>query len=228
MRILLIEDEASLAEQLKKGLELKGFSVDWLSESEKASNRILLYKDNYDLILLDLMLPGISGANITQEIREEGITIPIIILTGRAETEKKIDLLNLGADDYVVKPFSFDELLARIHSVLRRPKPMQLTTLCSGTIEMNTSLHKVYKDGKEVPLTTKEYALLEAFLREPGIVLSRQKLFDQLWDFNATSMSNVIEVHMKNLRKKLESSDESEPLFETIRGVGYRLVTTEF
>lgn len=225
MHLLIVEDEERLAKALKKGLSLKGFAVDWLSDSEKARTRILLYKNEYDLIILDLMLPGIDGAEITESVRKANVTTPIIILTARNETEHKIDLLNKGADDYIVKPFSFEELLARINSVLRRPQNVQAAILRVGPLEMDTAARVVRRDGKEVPLTLKEFSLLECFMREPGTVLSREKLFDHVWDFNALSWSNVLDVHMKNLRKKLTNDDDtySEKLFETIRGVGYRL-----
>src|SRR5882724_214230 len=134
MHLLIVEDEERLAKALKKGLELKGFAVDWLSDSEKAKTRILLYRNEYDLIILDLMLPGIDGATITEAIRKENVTTPIIILTARNETEHKVDLLNKGADDYIVKPFSFEELLARINSVLRRPTVAQAVVLKVGPL----------------------------------------------------------------------------------------------
>jgi DNA-binding response OmpR family regulator len=223
MHILIVEDEEKLAKALKKGLTLKGFAVDWLPDPEKARTRIILYKDEYDLILLDLMLPGIDGATITESVRKENVTTPIIILTARNETEHKVDLLNKGADDYIVKPFSFEELLARINSVLRRPTPVQAAVLKVGPLEMDTAARVVRKEGKEVPLTLKEFSLLECFMREPGVVLSREKLFDHVWDFNALSWSNVLDVHMKNLRKKLDHENARQQLFETVRGVGYRL-----
>lgn len=226
MHLLIVEDEEKLAQALKKGLTLKGFAVDWIADPEKARNRILLYKNEYDLILLDLMLPGIDGAAITEEVRKADVTTPIIILTARNETEHKVDLLNKGADDYIVKPFSFEELLARINSVLRRPTTLQAAVLKVGPIEMDTAARVVRKGGAEVPLTLKEFALLECFMREPGVVLSREKLFDHVWDFNALSWSNVLDVHMKNLRKKIATNgtdDSSDAVFETVRGVGYRL-----
>lgn len=223
MHLLIVEDEEKLARALKKGLEMKGFAVDWLSDSEKARTRILLYRNEYDLIILDLMMPGLSGAEITESVRKENVTTPIIILTGRNETEHKVDLLNKGADDYIVKPFSFDELLARINSVLRRPQSTQPVVLKVGELEMDMATRTVKKEGKEVPLTLKEFALLECFMREPGVVLAREKLFDHVWDFNSLSWSNVLDVHMKNLRKKLEHGGDRERLFETVRGVGYRL-----
>src|SRR5438105_3669846 len=168
MHILIVEDEERLAKALKKGLELKGYAVDWLPDSEKALNRILLYRSEYDIIILDLMLPGMDGAQITKRAREEGVTTPIIILTARNETEHKVDLLDKGADDYVVKPFSFEELLARINSVLRRPTSSKPVTLHVGDVEMDTATRVVRKGGKEVPLTLKEFALLECFMRQPN------------------------------------------------------------
>ncbi len=223
MHLLIVEDEEKLAKALKKGLEMKGYAVDWLADSEKALNRILLYRKEYDLIILDLMLPGIDGATITESVRKENVTTPIIILTARNETEHKVDLLNKGADDYIVKPFSFEELLARINSVLRRPTTAQAVVLKVGPLEMNTSTRTVTHTAEEVPLTLKEFALLECFMRQPNEVLSREKLFDHVWDFNSLSWSNVLDVHMKNLRKKLKSDETDTPLFETVRGVGYRL-----
>jgi DNA-binding response OmpR family regulator len=221
MHLLLVEDEERLAKALKKGLEARGYAVDWLADSEKARTRIFMYKDEYDLIILDLMLPGLGGAEITESVRKEGVSVPIIILTARHETEHKIDLLNKGADDYIVKPFSFEELLARINSVLRRPVTQRSVVLKAGPIEMDTATRTVKKDGEEVPLTLKEFALLECFMREPNVVLSRETLFDHVWDFNSFSWSNVLDVHMKNLRKKLDQENGNE-FFETVRGVGYR------
>lgn len=222
MHILIVEDEEKLAQALKRGLEMKGFAVDWLADPEKARTRILLYRDEYDLVILDLMLPGLDGAAITKSVRKENVTTPIIILTARNETEKKVDLLNSGADDYVVKPFSFQELLARIGSLLRRPSLSQPVVLTFGPLTMDTATRAVVLGDVSVPLTLKEYSLLECFMRRPGEVLTREELFNQVWDFNSLSWSNVLDVHMKNLRKKLDYGD-ARPLFETVRGVGYRL-----
>jgi DNA-binding response OmpR family regulator len=222
MHLLIVEDEEKLAKALKKGLEVRGYAVDWLADSEKALSRILLYRNEYDLILLDLMLPGIDGATITERVRKENVTTPIIILTARNETEHKVDLLNKGADDYIVKPFSFEELLARINSVLRRPVSAQAVQLKVGELEMDTATRVVRVEGEEVPLTLKEFSLLECFMREPDVVLTREKLFDHVWDFNTLSWSNVLDVHMKNLRHKL-GNERIHPHFETVRGVGYRL-----
>lgn len=224
MRVLIVEDEAGLAKNLKKILELKGFVVDWLADGEKARTRISMYHKDYDAIILDLTLPGMDGMTLTKSLRAENITTPIIILTGRSETENKIALLNAGADDYIVKPFSSDELIARIMSVVRRPSTVQKVVHAVGDITIDTAAHRVSVGGAEIPLTLKEYSLLECFLRRPGEVFTREELSSQVWDFNAMTLSNVLDVHMKNLRKKLKRNGNSTR-FETVRGVGYRFVT---
>lgn len=223
MRILIVEDEAKLAEALKKGLELKGFAVDWLADAEKARTRILLYRNEYDLILLDLMLPGVDGATICRDARAEGVTTPIIVLTARDETDTKVELLNIGADDYIAKPFSFEELVARITAVMRRPAETLPTMLQVRDIMLDPGRRVVEKDGTPIPLTLKEYSLLEFFMRHPDEALSRETIMDHVWSFDFPGFSNVLDVHMKNLRKKLDTYDTADPLFETVRGVGYRL-----
>jgi len=202
---------------------MKGFAVDVLTDSEKARTRILLYRDEYDLILLDLMLPGIDGATICRDARAEGVTTPIIILTARDETESKIDLLNLGADDYLAKPFAFDELVARITAVLRRPTETLPTNMNVRDIVLDPKRRIVEKDGAPLSLTLKEYSLLEFFMRHPDEALTRETILDHVWDFDFPGFSNVLDVHMKNLRKKLDTYETGDPLFETVRGVGYRL-----
>ena len=223
MRILIVEDEEKLAEATKKGLELKGFTVDWIAEGEKARTRMMLYRDEYDLVLLDLMLPGVDGATICKDVREEGVTTPIIVLTARDETDMKVDLLNLGADDYLAKPFSFDELVARINAVLRRPETALPAVLTVRDITLDPAKHTVTKGGKEISLTLKEFSLLEFFMRHPNEAVKRETVLDHVWSFDFPAFSNVLDVHMKNLRKKLDDYGESDPLFETIRGIGYRL-----
>jgi DNA-binding response OmpR family regulator len=223
MRILIVEDEEKLAQATKKGLELKGFTVDWLAEGEKARTRMMLYRDEYDIVLLDLMLPGVDGATICKEVRESGVTTPIIVLTARDETESKVDLLNLGADDYLAKPFSFDELVARINAVLRRPEQALPSVLTVRDITLDPAKHTVTKGGKEVSLTLKEFSLLEFFMRHPNEAVKRETVLDHVWSFDFPAFSNVLDVHMKNLRKKLDDYGEADPLFETIRGIGYRL-----
>jgi DNA-binding response OmpR family regulator len=223
MRILLVEDEVKLAEVTKKGLEMKGFTVDWIDNGEKARTRILLYKNEYDLVLLDLMLPDVDGATICHDVREAGVMTPIIMLTARDETEFKVNLLNSGADDYVTKPYSFDELIARIQAVLRRPDATLPGSLIVRDIELDPTKHSVSKKGEPVALTLKEFSLLELFMRHPNEALPREEILDHVWSFDFPGFSNVLDVHMKNLRKKLDDYGDADPLFETIRGVGYRL-----
>lgn len=223
MRILIVDDEEKLAEALKKGLEFKGFTVDYLADSEKARTRILLYREEYDLILLDLMMPGVDGATICRDVRAEGVTTPIIMLTAQDDVEKKVELLNLGADDYIAKPFSIEEVVARMQAVLRRPEAALPTLLTVRDITLDPGKHTVTKGGKEVSLTLKEFSLLEFFMRHPNEAMKREAVLDHVWSFDFPAFSNVLDVHMKNLRKKLDDYADSDPLFETIRGIGYRL-----
>lgn len=222
MRIILVEDEVKLARVLSHGLIQKGYAVDVVNDGTKALNRISLNHMDYDLIVLDLTLPGIDGTTITKTIRERKITTPILILTARDETKTKIDLLLSGADDYLVKPFSFDELCARIQTILRRPTEMIPVVLVVADLELNSAEHKVRKADELLPLTLKEFVLLEYFMRNPNKVINREELLSHLWDFNYTSFSNVVDVHIKNLRKKLDSVGIKN-LLETVRGRGYKL-----
>ncbi len=222
MRILVVEDEKKLADALVAGLTKKGYAVDALNDGEKAFSRISLNHSEYDLIILDLMLPSKDGLQICKEARALDITTPILVLTARNETENKVNLLLSGADDYMVKPFSFDELLARIHALLRRPADMVPEVLRFQDIELNPVEHTVTRDGKPISLTLKEFYLLEYFMRRPKEVINREDLLVHLWDFNYESFSNVIDVHVKNLRRKLNVGGRPDVL-ETVRGIGYRL-----
>ena len=222
MRILLVEDEIKLAEAMANGLKAKGYAVDTVSDGEKALTRISVHHKDYDLVILDLMLPSLDGYAICREARARGIVLPILVLTARAETDTKVELLLAGADDYLVKPFAFEELLARMQALLRRPEGLLPEVLRGGDIELNTREHKVTLRGEPVPLTLKEFNLLEYFLRHPGEVINREDLLAHLWDFNYESFSNVIDVHVKNLRRKLDNGNR-DGLFETVRGIGYQL-----
>lgn len=222
MRILVVEDEEKLGAAIQKGLVNSGYAVDLIDNGKKAYDRLSLNHSDYDLVILDLMLPDMDGFSVTKLLRESNIAIPIIILTARDEMDSKVELLLTGADDYVVKPFSFEELLARMKAVFRRPKEMLPEVLMIGDIELNSNSRKVFKKGKEVPLTLKEFMLIEHFMRRPNEVISREDLLSHLWDFDYSSFSNVVDVHVKNVRKKL-FSESSEGMLETVRGVGYRL-----
>lgn len=223
MRILIIEDEEKLAQLLKKGLEQEGFSVDYVLDGEAGQKRIELYRDEYDAVLLDLMLPKRDGIEVCKNVREKGIMVPILMLTAKDTTEDKILGLESGADDYLVKPFSFDELVARVKALLRRPHESLPQELKVRNIVLNPVTQKVYKEGREVMLTLKEFQLLEYLMRNKGRVMNREQIFSHVWDFASDAFSNVVDVHIKNLRKKLEEGSH-EKFLETVRGVGYRLV----
>ncbi len=223
MKVLVVEDEEKLADALSRGLQAKGYTVDVIPDGEKALERIILYHDDYDIVVLDLMLPTTDGQTICREVRERKISIPIIILTARDETDTKVELLRTGADDYLAKPFSFDELDARIQALMRRPQEAKSTILSVKDIVLNPAERTVTRDGKPIQLTLKEFSLLEYFMRNPDRVINREELLNHLWDFNYTSFfSNALDVHIKNLRKKLDYDKESS-ILETIRGIGYRM-----
>lgn len=222
MKILLVEDEQKLASALAKGLGLEGYTVDTIPDGKKALTRISLHRSDYDLIILDLMLPSMDGLEICKQVRAMDITTPILVLTARNETDTKVQLLLSGADDYLVKPFSFAELVARVRALLRRPNESLPQSLKVGDIELNPVERRVTREGKEIPLTLKEFGLLEYFMRHPNQVVNREDLLNHLWDFNYVGFSNVVDVHVKNLRRKLDKGGGSGSL-ETVRGIGYRL-----
>lgn len=222
MRILIVEDEERLAAALARGLEKHGYAVDTLEDGAKALTRISLHHSDYDAVVLDLMLPSMDGLAICKEMRAQNVTTPVLVLTARAETETKVELLLAGADDYLVKPFSFDELVARLRALLRRPVPAVPTVLKVGVLELNANERTALLEGEPLSLTLKEFGLLEYFMRRPNEVVNREDLLAHLWDFNYESFSNVIDVHVKNLRRKLDGDNRSS-LLETVRGIGYRL-----
>ncbi|HEX4104528.1 MAG TPA: response regulator transcription factor [Candidatus Paceibacterota bacterium] len=222
MRILIIDDEEKLAKSLKRGLERSGYAVDYLLDGESGERRLELYRNDYDLVILDLMLPGKNGFEVCTEMRRNGVTTPVLILTARDATDDKVKALDSGGDDYLVKPFSFEELLARARALLRRPQAALPDELKVGQLTLKPAQREVYRDGKKVDLTLKEFELLYFLMRNPNKVLNREDIYVHLWDFAANSLSNIIDVHIKNLRKKL-GDDSNEKILETVRGVGYRL-----
>lgn len=223
MKVLVVEDNEKLAEALSQGLQAKGYAVDALGDGEKALERILLYHEDYDIVVLDLMLPTTDGQTICREVRAQNISVPIIILTARDETDTKVEMLRAGADDYLAKPFSFDELDARILALLRRPQESKSPVLTVKDIVLDPAERTVTRAGQPIQLTLKEFSLLEYFMRNPDRVINREELLNHLWDFNYTSFfSNALDVHVKNLRKKLDHGKDTS-VIETIRGIGYRM-----
>jgi DNA-binding response OmpR family regulator len=222
MRILLIEDRENLAKAVKTGLEKEGYAADYVLDGEAGQRRLELSHKEYDAAIVDLMLPKKGGAEVTHDIREKKITTPILILTGEKDLQTKVKVLNSGADDYLTKPFSFDELIARVKALMRRPVQSLPIELKIQDITMDTATRKVFRGDHELVLTLKEFSLLEYLMRNPNRVLKREEIFDHTWDFAANFFSNVVDVHIKNLRKKIDFG-RSEKMVETIRGVGYRM-----
>lgn len=222
MKVLVVEDEVKLAAALVRGLTLKGYVADMVHDGQSALDRIRSHGAGYDIVVLDLMLPKVDGAEVCLTLREQGITIPILVLTAKQTVDNKVNLLTIGADDYLVKPFAFEELVARLRAILRRPAVVESETLQIGDLVINTVAREVRVGNATLELTRKEYAILECLVRHPGEVLSREDLLTKLWDYNFDPFSNVLDVHVKNIRKKLHEAN-MEDLLETVRGIGYRL-----
>ena len=222
MKILLIEDSKKFSDLVKKGLENEGYTVDCVYDGQVGKLRIELCDSEYDLIILDIMLPKIDGITVCKSIRKGKIDTPVLMLTAKDATEDKIIGLDSGADDYLIKPFEFNELLARIRALLRRPKTVLPAELKISNLTLNPATIKVYRDRKEIILTLKEFRLLEYFMRNAGITLTREDILNNLWDYEFDSFSNVVDVHVKNLRKKVDSNYK-EKLFHTVWGIGYKI-----
>lgn len=218
MKILIIEDDISIRNILRLSLEAKGFAIDEAEDGDIGS--YLARTNSYDVILLDNVLPKKMGGHICKEIRESGTTTPIIILSGKQEVLTKIQLLNTGADDYVTKPFSFDELLARINANLRRPFNLKQNILKIKSIEVNFSSQTIKRNNQDIYLTRKEFSLLEFLTNHKNIVVSRGQILEHVWDMSVDPFSNTIETHIMNLRRKLK--DTKRTLISSIPGRGYK------
>jgi DNA-binding response OmpR family regulator len=221
MRVLIVEDERRLAENIARSLrESAGYAVDTAFDGEEG---LFMAESNpYDLIILDLMLPKLDGRGILQKIRRSGSAVPVLVLTARDEKESVVALLNSGADDYVAKPFDLGELLARAKALIRRGKGQSAAILKIGDVEISTADLTVRRKGKVVSLTAMEYRVLEYLAHRPGAVVPKTELLEHLYDFNWERFSNVIEVYISGLRRKLDDSGE-ERLIHTLRGQGYML-----
>ena len=222
MKILIIEDEAKTGNYLKQGLTEAGFVADIARDGMDGAH--LALTEAYDLVVLDVMLPGMDGWRGLQEIRRAGRDLPVLFLTARDHVEDRVKGLDLGADDYLVKPFAFSELLARVRTLLRRGKAMEAEVLRAADLELDLRRRRVTRAGKRSDLTAKDFALLELLLRRQGEVLPRSLIASQVWDMNFDSDTNVIEVAVRRLRSKVD--DDFEPkLIKTVRGMGYVLET---
>ncbi len=222
MRILVVEDNQKLADSLTRGLRQEGYAADYIVDGLDAERRLLQNYKDYDLVILDVMLPGKSGIELCAELREKGVMTPVIMLTARDATEDKVLGLDSGADDYLVKPFSFEELLSRIRALSRRSHTTLPPDIQVGDLTLKPSTQEVFRGETQIPLTLKEFRILEYFMMHPNAVLSRQDIIDHLWDFNFNPLSRAMDVHINNLRNKLGSSTYGTTV-ETVRGIGYRL-----
>lgn len=220
MKILIVEDEAKTAAYLTRGLEENGFVTDLARNGDDGAH--LAVTEPYDLIVLDVMLPGCDGWSIIAELRRREITTPVLFLTARDAVHDRVKGLELGADDYLVKPFAFSELLARVRSILRRGGIRQSLELKVADLEMDLVRHRATRNGQVLDLTPKEFLLLSLLVRRSGDVLSRTLIAEQVWDINFDSDSNVVDVHMRRLRSKVDDPFRSK-LIRTVRGVGYVL-----
>lgn len=222
MRILIVEDDHKIATALKQGLELESFAIDVEYDGDSGLGAALA--EPYDLIILDRMLPGsMEGLEVCQAIRAEKNHTPILLLTARDEVRDRVAGLNAGADDYLPKPFAFEELLARIRALLRRPQDTLGATLKYGGLSLDTVSYAVKRDGKPLSLSRREFALLEYLLRNAGKLLTKDGIIKHVWDFDADILPNTVEVYIGYLRNKIDKPFKGDPLIHTIRGYGYRL-----
>jgi two-component system OmpR family response regulator len=220
VRVLVVEDEEKLANLLRRGLRREGMAVDVVGDAAEALTRAT--STSYDVILLDVMLPGASGLDVCRALRARDVWAPTLMLTALGEIEDRVRGLDAGADDYLTKPFSFEELLARIRALMRRPARPRSTVLTVDDLRLDPATHRAWRGETELTLTAREFALLEAFMRRPGEVLSRFDLLEHVWDDSYENRSNVIEVYVGYLREKVDRPFGRRTL-ETVRGAGYRL-----
>ena len=221
MKILIVEDEPKAGEYLKQGLQEAGFVVDWKTTGTDGLHTAK--EGDYDLLILDVMLPELNGWQLLQQLRKEGHEVPVLFLTARDEVEDRVKGLELGADDYLVKPFSFAELLARVRTILRRGRSgTEPTTMQAADLVFDLLRRRVTRGGKRIDLTVKEFGLLELLMRRQGEVLPRSLIASQVWDMNFDSDTNVIEVAVRRLRSKIDDGYDLK-LIQTVRGMGYVL-----
>jgi len=220
MRILVVEDEKKVASFLKKGLEEEYYAVDCAFDGEEAL--FMVEANEYDLVLLDIMLPKIDGLEVLKGVRDKGLTFPVLMLTAKDSVEDVVRGLDAGGDDYLTKPFAFAELLARVRALLRRQEREAAGELRVADLILDPATHTVSREGQEIDLTAKEYALLEYLMRHVNRVVTRTMISEHVWDYHFDPMTNVIDVYVNHLRNKIEL-DSSRRLIHTIRGVGYML-----
>lgn len=221
MRILVVEDDPDLARLVHDGLERAGHGVDVAGSGEAALDAV--DDADYDAIILDVMLPGIDGFEVCRRFRRRGVNAPVLMLTARDAVADRVGGLDAGADDYLVKPFAFAELLARLRALARRPPAALEPILTAGEIRLDPATRRVWRGDEEIELTRWEFAVLDYLMRNPGRVLTRAMIVDRVWDYDFPNSTNVVDVHVGAIRRKLGDS-AAEGLIQTVRGVGYRLL----
>jgi two-component system, OmpR family, response regulator len=220
VRVLVVEDEKKLGELLGRGLREEGYAADVADRGEAAL--WMAQAVDYDAIVLDVMLPGVDGFDVCRRLRKDGVWTPVLMLTARDAIEDRVSGLDTGADDYLTKPFSFDELLARLRALTRRAPAERPAVLEVGALRLDPAAHRAWRGDRELDLSAKEFALLEVFMRRAGVALTRTQLLDGAWDLAFESRSNVVDVYVRYLRQKIDRPFGTDSI-ETVRGVGYRL-----
>jgi two-component system copper resistance phosphate regulon response regulator CusR len=218
VKLLVVEDDKTVGQYVKRGLEEQQYIADWVTDGAEALRVALTIP--YDLIILDLRLPGMTGIEVLRALRDRGLTLPVLVLTAQDSVEFKVDALRAGADDYVTKPFSFEELLARVEALSRRPKLLTSRSLKIADLELDLESREVRRDGKPIELTPKEYAVLEYLMRHHGRVMSRTLITEYAWDYHFDPGTNIVDVVINRLRKKVDAGHPRK-LVHTVRGVGY-------
>ena len=220
MRILVVDDDRRLCAIIKRGLLEEAYAVDLAYDGEEGE--YLAEVNPYDLIILDIMLPNKDGIEVCQELRAKKINTPILMLTAKDTVEDRVRGLDTGADDYLVKPFAFSELLARVRALLRREGMSKSPELRVGDLTLNTLTRQVWRGQRPIELTTKEYVILEYFMRHPNVVVTRTMIEEHAWDYDFDSLSNLVDVYIRRLRRRIDNEGE-DSLIQTVRGAGYRL-----
>jgi two-component system, OmpR family, response regulator len=220
MRILVVEDEKRLAQLIRKGLRENGFVVDVLHHGDEALQVIL--STPFDAVVMDVMLPGRDGLSILRQARDKGNRVPLLLLTARGEVNERVEGLNLGADDYMAKPFSVDELAARLRALIRRGTGENLTLYKIQDLVLDTAKRNVRRGEKKIELTSREFSLLEYLMRSPGRVFTRTQICEHVWDYQFDPGTNLVDVYIQRLRRKIDDNEEV-PLIQTVRGTGYRM-----
>jgi len=223
--VLVVEDEKNIASFVRKGLQEAGFTVTVCRNGDEAYS--LARSGGFDVLVLDIMLPGRDGLSILRNLREAKNTVPVILVTARSALNERLEGLNLGADDYLAKPFYVEELIARIHAVTRRALGDQLTQMSAGDLTVNLITREVKRGAMRIELTAREFSLLELLMRSPGRVYTRTQILEHVWGYDFDPQTNVVDVCIRRLRNKIDLPDDKEPLIETVRNVGYRFPQME-